>query len=149
MPARLAYANIFASDIDALARFYGEVLGFAEIESHRSPIYRCLDAGGVELGFNAPPARDLLGVADRLATGPVVGRVYLTFELASADAVHQAAARAEALGGAIVKPAYLTYYNACQAVLADPEANLLRLNHRLGPRQPAGELANPPWISDP
>ena len=63
--ARIAYVNIFARDIVALSGFYARLFGFAEIEAHRSPIYRCLDAGGVELGFNAPEAYGLLGIADR------------------------------------------------------------------------------------
>lgn len=58
--AHLAYVNLFARDIEALMRFYADLFGFAERAAFRSPIYRCLDAGGIELGFNAAEAYRLL-----------------------------------------------------------------------------------------
>ncbi len=142
---RLAYLNIFARDPAKLASFYQSLFGFAEIEGHRSPIYRCLDAGGAELGFNAEAAYELLQLADRHSDekGPV--RLYPTFELPSVEAVHAAAQQAQNLGGAVIKPPYTTYYNAVQAVLEDPEGNVLRVNHRMGPRLPADEVESPPW----
>jgi len=142
---RLAYLNILSRDPEKLASFYQALFGFAEIQGHRSPIYRCLDAGGSELGFNAEAAYDLLGISDRHSAekGPV--RVYPTFELPSAEAVHEAARQANDLGGQVIKPPYTTYYNAVQAVLEDPEGNVLRVNHRMGPRLPADEVASPPW----
>ena len=90
MTARLAYANILARDVDALCAFYAGVFGFPEIEGHRSPIYRCLDAGGVELGFNAALAYELLNLRERApkpgdAKFPLA--TYLTFELDSVDAI--------------------------------------------------------------
>lgn len=136
MPGRLAYVNLFARDIEALSGFYSKLLGFPEIEGHRSPIYRCLDAGGAELGFNALKAYELLGLASRQPTdaapSPVTG--YFTFEMGSPGEVEDAARRAAELGGSLVKPPYRTYYNAWQAVLCDPEGNVFRLNHRMGPR---------------
>ena len=35
-------------DIEALSTFYGALFGFREIEGHRSPIHRCLDANGID-----------------------------------------------------------------------------------------------------
>jgi catechol 2,3-dioxygenase-like lactoylglutathione lyase family enzyme len=135
--ARLAYVNLFARDIVALSGFYTALFGFAEIVAHRSPIYRCLDAGGLELGFNADAAFALLNLGDRrpAADGgaPALG-AYITVEVDSAAAVDALAERCMQLGGAILKPPYLTYYNARQAVLADPEGNVFRINHRLAPR---------------
>ena len=142
---RLAYVNLFARDPVALAAFYTAVFGFAEIEGHRSPIYRCLDAGGMELGFNAETSYDLLGLADRRPEGRAPLRTYLTVEVGSPSAVVAAVRAALAAGGRRVKPAYDTYYNARQAVLEDPDGNVFRVNHRMGPRTPAGEVANPPW----
>jgi len=141
--ARLAYANIIARDIDGLSGFYCALFGFAEIESHRSPIYRCLDADGIELGFNAQMAYALLGLPPADPDGGV--RTYLTFETRSVDDVTQLAARACELGGAILKPAYDTYYNARQCVLADPEGNVFRLNFRKGPRLSAEAVTDAPW----
>lgn len=147
--ARLAYANIFARDIDALSQFYASVFGFAEIQGHASPIYRCLDAGGVELGFNAYQAYELLGLATRKPTEAGNVNVYLTFEASSAAEIDQIAATAVALGGKVIKPPYDTYYNARQAVPEDPEGHVFRINYRVGPRVPAPDVANPPWQARP
>ena len=136
---RLAYVNLFARDIEALSGFYVALFGFAEIVGHRSPIYRCIDAGGIELGFNAVKAYELLELASRQpVTAPAPVTAYFTFEAGSAAAVDALASRAVALGGAIVKPAYTTYYNAHQVVLTDPEQNVFRVNHRMGARVPVG-----------
>ena len=137
--ARLAYCNILADDNVALSRFYMSVFGFAEILTHRSPIYRCLDAGGIELGFNARAAYALLSLSDRepaLGAEPAPVRSYFTFEVSSREAVEAAVREAAAHGGRCVKAPYETYYNAWQAVLQDPEGNVFRVNHRMGPRIP-------------
>ncbi len=135
MSARLAYANILARDIEILSGFYARLLGFPEIETHRSPIYRCLDANGLELGFNAPKAYDLLCIPDRKpGDAPAPVTAYFTFEVDADDVVDAAAALAPALGGKVLKPPYATYYNAWQCVLEDPEGNVFRINHRRGAR---------------
>ena len=136
MGARLAYVNIMARDIIALSRFYCDVMGFPEITGHRSPIYRCLDAGGIELGFNAPEAYGLLNLSDRRPADRATVGTYLTFEVDGKAQVDAAAERALAHGGTMIKPPYETYYNGWQVVLADPEQNVFRINHRMGPRKP-------------
>lgn len=134
---RLAYVNLFARDIEALSGFYVSLFGFSEIVGHRSPIYRCLEAGGIELGFNAGKAYELLELTRRRPESqPAPVTAYFTFEAPSAAAVDALVARAQELGASVVKPAYTTYYNAHQAVLADPEGNVFRVNHRMGPRAP-------------
>lgn len=141
--ARLAYVNLFARDIVALSGFYTALFGFPEIAAHRSPIYRCLDAQGAELGFNAAEAYALLNLQTRQpmdAENPLPLGVYFTIELDSADAVDRAARQCAQLGGTVLKPPYLTYYNARQAVLADPEGNVFRVNHRVGARTPYDAL---------
>jgi uncharacterized glyoxalase superfamily protein PhnB len=142
---RLAYVNIFSADPEALAEFYMEVFGFREIESHRSPIYRCIDAGGLELGFNAETAYPLLNLASRQPEGIADVRTCVTLEVGSPEAVDAAVEAALAAGGRTIKPAYNTYYNARQAVMEDPEANVFRINHRKGPRIPADLVESPPW----
>jgi predicted enzyme related to lactoylglutathione lyase len=137
---RVAYVNILANDPQRLADFYGRLFGFAEIEAHRSPIYRCLDANGVELGFNAPEAYGLLGIADRTGEGRAPVRAYFTIEVDAPEAVNAIAAAAAGQGGHVVKAPYDTYYNARQAVLEDPEGNVFRVNHRMGPRTPWAEI---------
>ena len=143
--ARLAYANIFASDPPALALFYQRVFGFAEITANRSPIFVCLDAGGVELGFNGEKAYGLMGLGERRPTSVAALRTFLTIEVSTPDAIDKAVTAALENGGNLVKAAYDTYYNARQAVMEDPEGNVFRINHRKGPRIPADELENPPW----
>jgi len=142
----VAYINILADDIVALSSFYARVFGFDEIEAHRSPIYRCLDAGPIELGFNAPQAYDLLGLSHRRPTTVAPVRTYLTIEVASPDAVESCVAAAIEFGGRMLKAPYQTYYNAIQSVLEDPEGNVFRINHRMGPRLPADEVDSPPWL---
>jgi len=136
--ARLAYVNLFARDIVALSGFYAALFGFEEVLAHRSPIYRCLNAGGIELGFNDHKAYALLDLAARQPEPEQLVPVsaYFTIELASVEAIAQTAARATSLGGSLLKPPYATYYNAWQAVLRDPEGNVFRINHRIGPRTP-------------
>jgi uncharacterized glyoxalase superfamily protein PhnB len=145
MKARLAYVNILARDIEALSAFYMETFGFAEIAEFRSPIYRCLDAGGLELGFNAPLAYELLNIAHADDGAAHAISTYITFETQSAEALDDIRQTAVARGATVLKPPYDTYYNARQCVLADPEGNVFRLNFRKGPRPPASEVETPPW----
>jgi len=138
---RLAYVNVFARDIESLAGFYSALFGFPEIEGHRSPIYRCLDANGIELGFNASKAFELLSLEARGFRDGEAAQVsvYFTVELPHREAIDTAARRAVTLGGRVVKTPYVSYYNAYQAVLEDPERNVFRINHRLGARKPFAE----------
>lgn len=144
MTARLAYANILAEDVEALSRFYSDLFGFPEIKGHRSPIYRCLDAGGIELGFNAPLARGLLNLDEPSGHCPQTS-VFLTFEAQASGDIERLVEHAVELGGRLIKQPYDTYYNARQSILADPEGNVFRVNYRKGPREPAGIVENPPW----
>ncbi len=142
----LAYANIFARDIEGLSKFYADLFGFPEVVGHRSPIYRCLDVGGgVELGFNAEKAYELLGLADRKPSGKAPVVTYFSIEVGNREAVDTAVAGIAKLGGRVVKPPYVSYYNAYQSVLEDPEGNIFRVNHRMGAREPSDKIANPPW----
>jgi predicted enzyme related to lactoylglutathione lyase len=117
--------NVLSVDIDRQLAFYATLFGFAEIERSRSPIYRALDTGGSELGFNAPAARELLSLPPA-AAAPAVD-VFATFMLEAPEAVDSAAARAAEIGGRVVKPPFRTYYGQWQAVLADPEGHVFRV----------------------
>jgi predicted enzyme related to lactoylglutathione lyase len=118
--------NILCADIDRQMAFYQALFGFAEIESSRSPIYRALDTGASELGFNAPAARELLALPP--APGSASPGVFATFLVAEPDAVDRAAAEVARLGGASLKAPFLTYYGQWQAVLADPEGHAFRVS---------------------
>lgn len=141
--------NLFCRDIVAQAAFYGRVVGAAEAESKRSPIYRALAVGEAELGFNAHAAHALLGVAERQRppvadeAAPPAVTAFPTFELASPEAVEASAGRIEASGGRLLKPPFATYYGQWQAVGEDPERNVFRL---AAPMLPAGVV--PPRLDD-
>jgi len=94
MAARLAYVNLFARNLDGLMGFYARLFGLREIAAHRSPIYRCLDAHGAELGFNAAEAYALLCLDDRRPApeaGPLPLGSYFTVELDTVEAVDRTA----------------------------------------------------------
>ena len=77
MKARLAYVNIIARDIEGLSRVYTDVFGFPEIEGHRSPIYRRLDAGGARDLQDRDVAADLDQICDGTVCGAFEGRSLL------------------------------------------------------------------------
>jgi len=103
--ARLAYANIFARDPAALALFYQRVFGFAEITANRSPIFVCLDAGGIELGFNGEKAYGLMGLGDRKPVSVAALRTFLTIEVSAPDAIDRAVTATLENGGRLVRAA--------------------------------------------
>lgn len=141
--------NLFCRDAVAQAAFYGRVLEAPEIAASRSPIYRALAVGAGELGFNAPAAHALLGLAARqrapadaeVAPPPVTA--YPTFLLDDPDAVDAAVGRVRAAGGRIAKAPFATYYGQWQAVAEDPEQNVFRL---AAPSLPPGVA--PPRLGD-
>ncbi len=117
--------NSLSTDVDAQLAFYQALFGFAEIETSRTPIYRALDTGDSELGFNAPAARELLALPPAPAAPATT--VFATFVCAEPGEVDRAAARPPALGGRIVKAPFRTYYDQWRAVLADPEGHVFRV----------------------
>ena len=124
------YYSLFCQDMEAQLSYYLAVLGMPEAVSHRSPIYRCIQATTFEFGFHASHAYALLGVADRKPEPHQVSPVtaYATFMLSSCAEVDALSAKADALGGRIIKAPYPTYYGQWQAVLTDPENNMFRLS---------------------
>ena len=123
--------NLLCRDIEAQKDFYAALLGWPEAVHSRSPIYRALDHDGVQFGFNAMDAYELLGLAGRKpetsgTAAPVTA--YATFMLDAPGSVDAAATRASALGGSIVKAPYPTYYGQWQAVLGDPEGHVFRVS---------------------
>lgn len=121
--------NLFCRDPERLMGFYAALLGLPENEAARSPIYRALRFGEVELGFNRTDAYALLGIAERQPSAPAT-TAYATFVVGSEAEVEALAERAADLGGVVIKGPYRTYYGAWQVVAADPEGNVFRLNHR-------------------
>jgi uncharacterized glyoxalase superfamily protein PhnB len=127
--ATLSYVNVFARDVVALSGFYQTVFGFAEIEAIRSPIFRGLDTGKSCIGFNAPDAYELLGLADQADTRGI--KFLLNIDVDSQADVDTCVPRAVEAGATLIKAPYTTYYNWYQAVLLDPEGNVFRINFML------------------
>lgn len=122
--------NLMSRDIQAQFHFYREVLGLAEAEASRSPIYRALETADFQLGFNdGRAAYGLLGLDGRQPpdTAPRATVAYATFMLATPAAVDAAVQVVLAQGGQLVKGPFATYYGQWQAVLADPEDNVFRI----------------------
>jgi catechol 2,3-dioxygenase-like lactoylglutathione lyase family enzyme len=122
----LACVNVFAHDLDGIVAFYAGLLGLKERTEQRSPIYRALDAGGTDIGFNAVDAYRLLNLD---SVPPPTGISFmLTFDVGAKSEIARLVRLAEARGATLVKPAYDTAYGARQAVLRDPEGNVFRIN---------------------
>ena len=120
--------NVFCNDLDRVFDFYRLLLGLEEAVEQRSPIYRALRIGHSDLGFHAPAAVELLHAGGLRVDTPCVAH-YPTFHVDSSERVDALVELALDLGGAVLKAPYLTYYNAWQAVLQDPERNFFRVNH--------------------
>lgn len=122
--------NLFCRDIEAQMHFYGQLLGLTELASRRSPIYRALQTGDTELGFNAMEAYALLNLGGREPAPDSADIVtgYATFMLDQPSEVDLASFQAKALGGGVIKPPYQTYYGQWQAVLHDPEQRVFRVS---------------------
>jgi predicted enzyme related to lactoylglutathione lyase len=129
--ARLATVNLFADDVDRLAEFYVGLFGFKEFTERRTPIFRSLDAGGVQLAFNGPTIYQLLGIPERRFKERLSVRTSFTLDVSDRQEVDDSAARIGHFGGRVIKPAGKTSYNAWQAVLEDPEGNVFRISQRM------------------
>jgi predicted enzyme related to lactoylglutathione lyase len=127
--ATLSYVNVFAGDVVALSGFYQSLFGFTEIEAIRSPIFRGLDTGKSCIGFNAPDAYELLGLADHADTRGI--KFLLNIDVDSQADVDRRVPLALEAGATLIKAPYTTYYNWYQAVLLDPEGNVFRINFML------------------
>ena len=122
----------FARDIIKLSEFYATLFNVPYIESVATPIYRALDVKGTRLAFHDFQAYALLELTSRVSQAPVkpVG-TYVTFNVAGKPELEACMHHAVQLGATVLKQPYVSYYNAYQVVLADPEDNVFRLNHQM------------------
>lgn len=123
----VSLASYVCEDIVALSGFYADVFGFVEVEELRSEIFRGLDVDGVTLGFSSSVVYEMLNMADW--AGASGTKQYLTFEVGADTDVVDHTKAAVLLGASLLHEPYETYYGAFQAVLADPEGNVFRINH--------------------
>ncbi|HEX4325394.1 MAG TPA: VOC family protein [Burkholderiales bacterium] len=125
--------SYFARDIDALAAFYTKLFDVKTIDAVASPIYRAVDFYGTRLGIHDFKAYDLLEISGRQMKGAIPKPVgtYITCNVDSKEELDTRLARALQLGARVLKAPYISYYNAYQVVLADPEDNMFRINYQM------------------
>ncbi len=125
--------SYFARDIDALAAFYTKLFDLQITEAVTSPIYRAVDFHGTRLGLHDFKAYDLMEIGGRKMKGMVPKPVgtYITCNVDSREELDTRLARALDLGAKVIKAPYISYYNAYQVVLADPEDNMFRINFQM------------------
>ena len=121
----LACVNVFVHDLDGIVSFYAGLFALKERVEQRSPIYRALDAGAIDIGFNAVEAYGLLNIDPASPTGT---SFMLTFDVGARSEIARLVRLAQHLGAILVKAPYDTAYGARQAVFRDPEGNVFRIN---------------------
>ena len=127
MAVSISLASYISADFVALFEFYSTTFDLSEVVELHSDIFRGADVSGLTLGFSAPVVYEMLHIdewADAKGTTQ-----YLTFEMASDAEVTATTDRAVANGARLRHDPYETYYGAWQAVLADPDGNVFRINH--------------------
>jgi predicted enzyme related to lactoylglutathione lyase len=132
--------SYFCRDIDALSGFYAAVFGVPHNDAVKSSIYRALDVYGMRIGFHDFRAYELmeLGGREMIAEPKPVG-TYISFAVDSKEALDACLEKALALGAKVIKPPYISYYNANQVVLSDPEGNMFRISHQMEGRKAGSE----------
>ncbi len=136
--------SYFCNDIDALSGFYAAVFNVPHMDAVKSSIYRALDIFGMRIGFHDFKAYALMELDDRKMTMlPKPVGTYISFAVSSKEALDGHLAKALELGATIIKAPYVSYYNANQVVLSDPEGNMFRISHQMEGRAPGSE---PPAI---
>jgi len=113
-------------DVDASARFYAEVLGFAVEARYDDPPYATLVLGGTRLSLaeQGHPAEDRPGV-DLVAPGdPASTAALLVIEVDDADAAFGAL---EAAGVRTLAPAYHPPWGGCRFFCVDPDGYVIEI----------------------
>ena len=127
MNVTISLASFISDDFIALFDFYSSTFDLAEVEALRSDIFRGARVGDMTLGFSAPVVYEMLNIEDW--SQPTGTTQYLTFEGESDEEVALLTERAIANGARLLHDPYETYYDAYQSVLADPDGNVIRINH--------------------
>ncbi|OZC33575.1 VOC family protein [Gordonia polyisoprenivorans] len=130
----LSFVTLVCTDIDTVSDFYANLFRLQHVTELEGDYFRALRLGDTILGFNTPIAYDLLNLppSDLAASAPA----FWTFEADSEATVDELAATAVAAGATYLKQPFRTYYNAWQAVLLDPEANVFRINKSQSSTEP-------------
>lgn len=125
MEQRLSLVTLGVSDLPRARRFYGEGLGWREIEPRRDEIAFFQMAGmGLALWSVDELAKDA-GLARRGGFGGIA----LAINLATPEAVDVALAQAERAGGRLVKPAAKAFWGGYSGYFADPDGHPWEVAH--------------------
>jgi predicted lactoylglutathione lyase len=124
--AELNFINIFARDVVALSNFYTALFGFAELDGTRSPIFRALNVGKINMGFNAYDAHALLNLNQPVTDTAIA--TFMSFAVDSEAEVDRLTDAAVEMGCTLMKAPSTTYYGWYQSVLLDPEHNAFRID---------------------
>ena len=119
--------SVICRDHTALADFYRRAGGYTEIDAVHSPIFTALRTPTIALGFHAAAAYELLGLTE---TASRSGQIHLNLDVGARDGVLAALSAFVREGATVLKEPFETYYGAFQAVVADPEGNVVRLTTR-------------------
>ena len=117
---KLYYVKLMVADPDALAPFYGAVLGMKEIRRIDEPQHK---NPHLEIYLSAGQADQLVLMRYLNRAVPPPGEARVAFTVANVDA---AVAAALAAGGTVILPAEtIEQYNFRWATIADPEGHIL------------------------
>lgn len=113
---KLAYVNVFVTDLDRAVAFYGDTLGLALEFASPEHGYASFSAGPVRLGVSLP------GTAQADLVGRPTG---IGLEVADLEAEH---ARLSARGVQFTMPPARQPWGGYMAMLADPDGNQFYLD---------------------
>ena len=116
--------NLYTRDIEAGIRFYRDLLGFQETfrtPKTGTPSHVEFKVGGFTLGLGTVEAAKRVHGVDASPGSPAMALVFWT------DDVDRAFNRLKAAGVAVVKPPHDTGNNNRNALLRDPDGNLVEI----------------------
>lgn len=116
--------NLYTRDIDAGIRFYRDLLGLREtFRTPRTgaPTHVELKVGGFTLGLGTVEAAKRVHGVDATPGAPAIALVFWT------DDVDREFDRLKSAGVAVVKPPHDTGTNNRNALLRDPDGNLVEI----------------------
>ena len=96
----LAYVNVFAKDLEALAEYYQTLFNLEEITASRSEYFIGFETGGCRIGFSSQGAYELLSLTQAESQ---TDTIFLTFGATSREDVDARCEYAVELGGTIAK----------------------------------------------
>jgi uncharacterized glyoxalase superfamily protein PhnB len=121
----VSYVTFLARDVAALAQFYVDALGLEEVLESRDHRYREVRGGGCMIGFATQDVRSFIKLPE---IDPVGTRSIVTFDVGTVAAVAAMAERAVAHGATLVREGQDTFFGQHQALVSDPEGNVIRFS---------------------